>query len=739
MKQHMLVASTGRFSLMAAASVIALAGTSAFAQDAVQKGRLGGVTVTDTAIDTPEAETGYKVTNSVSAMRTDTPLVDTPQAVNVVTIKQIEDQSANSIGDAIRYVPGVFSAQGEGNRETILFRGNSATGDFFVDGVRDDVQTYRDLYNIEELQVFRGSNAMIFGRGGIGGVINRVTKVADWTPHQAIRVEGGMYKHARGSFDLGTPINDAVAVRLTGVVQSSGSYRWDVDYKRWGFNPTVAFKISPDTLLTLGYEHFKDERVADRGVSSYLGKPLDVDSGTFFGNARQSPTSTNTDAVSMALEHRFSDAVVIRNHTRYAHYEKYYANVFAGAVNTAQRVVTTAASGPGLAPGTYAPGTIVAISAYDTATVRKNFISQTDLNIDLDTGGIKHTILAGFEYGRQITDNLGFDGLFSSTGFTGQTTVYAPISNPVVNFGLDLGTRFRSSNHGTATVVAGYVQDQIELAPMVQIVAGIRYENFKTNVQDRRPSSPSFVSVTNNLWSPRAALIFKPVQNASIYAGYSRTYQPRGGDQLAGLTPTNASLVPEKFQNYEIGAKWDVNARFNAQVAVFQLDRNNVLALSNPNDPTSLSVPIGRQRTKGVEVSIAGNLTDQLSMVGAYTYSDASFLDSQSGTVKAGNKVPNVPEHAASLWTRYDPVKAFGIAVGVIHQGKRFAATDNLVSLDAYTRVDGALYYTVNPNVAFQLNVENLFSEKYALFAHSNTNITPGSPTAVKAGFTAKF
>lgn len=722
-----------RAMMLSAVSLSALGAAPALAQSGGARD-LGRLTVTDSAIDDNEAETGYKVTRGTAGMRTDTPLVDTPQSVNVVTVRQIQDQAVSSIGDAIRYIPGVFSAQGEGNRETLLFRGNSTTGDFFVDGIRDDVQTYRDLYNIEQLQVFRGPNAMIFGRGGIGGVINRVTKVADWTPHRAIAVEGGMYEHARGSFDLGTPIGDAFAVRLTGVVENSGSYRWGVDYKRWGFNPTISFRVSPDTLLTLGYEHFQDDRVADRGISSYLGRPVDVDRGTFFGNARLSPTSTNTDAVSMALEHRFSDTVVIRNHTRYAHYEKFYQNVFAGTVNTG-----TAINPVGLPAGSYAPGTIVQIQAYNNATTRENFISQTDLNVDLDTGGIKHKLLAGFEYGRQITDNLRLEGIFSGPGFSNQTAINALLSAPTITTPVSWEARTGGNNHGFATVIAGYVQDQIELSPMLQIVAGIRYESFKTEVYDRRPASLSFTQVTNDLWSPRAALIFKPIADASIYASYSRTYLPRGGDQLTSLAPTNANLDPEKYQNYEIGAKWDVNPGFNVQVAVYQLDRSNVLALSDPNNPSSATIPIGRQRTRGIELSAAGNITDQLSVVGAYTYSDAYFLDSQSGTVKAGNKVGNVPEHAASLWTRYNPVPQLGVAAGVIYQGKRYASTDNLVSMPGYTRVDAALYYTVSEKVTFQVNVENLFNERYFLFANSNTNITPGSPTAVKAGFNARF
>jgi catecholate siderophore receptor len=712
--------------LIAAAPTISFAQAADSAQQSTQS--LGSVTVTDTAIDTDEAQKGYKISRTLSATRTDTPLIDVPQAVNVVTVKQIEDQAANSIGDAIRYVPGVFSAQGEGNRETLIFRGNSTTGDFFVDGVRDDVQTYRDLYNIEQLQIFKGPNAMIFGRGGVGGIVNRITKVADWTPHRAFRLEGGSDEHKRAQFDLGTPLGDFAAIRLTGVYQDSKSYRDGVNYNRWGFNPTASFKLGPDTTVTLGYEHFQDDRIADRGVPAHFGAsatnvvgPISTPRGQFFGDPVNSPTGTNTDAATFSIEHKFSDTVSIRNRTRYADYDKFYQNVFPGGVNAAE--------------------TTVSISAYRQFTKRKNFISQTDLNAEFSTGGIEHTLLVGAEYGRQKTENVREEGRFTG----GAASITVPISASNIRAPLTwIQIASSGDNEGVAKVVAGYVQDQISLSPMFDIVLGVRYEHFKTDVTDRRtvgfpPTQARDVSVTDNLWSPRAGLIFKPIESASIYASYSRTYLPRGGDQLTSLTPTNRNLDPEEYANYEIGAKWDIFPEFNVSAAVFQLDRKNVLALSNPNDATSPTVPIGRQRTKGVEVSAAGNVTDQLSVVAAYTYSDGTFLDSVSGTVQAGNILPNMPKHSASLWTRFDPIEQLGVAAGVIHQGKRYAATDNFVALPSYTRVDAAIYYNISENLSAQLNVENLFGERYFLYAHSNNNITPGSPTAFKVGLNARF
>ncbi|MBB3893025.1 MULTISPECIES: TonB-dependent siderophore receptor [Phenylobacterium] len=715
-----------RVALLAATSAVCWTGV-AQADAAPDANTLSGVTVTAQARE-QESKASYKVTGSTTGMRTDTALIDVPQAVTVVSIKQINDQAAGSIGEAIRYVPGVFSAQGEGNRETLVFRGNATTGDFFVDGVRDDVQTYRDLYNIERLEIFRGPNAMIFGRGGIGGVVNRVTKVASWQPVGELHFEAGSYDHKRISGDVGLPVNDRVALRITGVYQDSGSYRDGVENERWGVNPTASFRIGDATNVQIGYEHFEDDRIADRGVPAQVrgagmavAKPLKTPRGQFFGDPANSPTWTDTDAANLFIEHTFSDNVSIRNRTRWANYDKFYQNVFPGDVNAAQ--------------------TTVSLSAYNNATARKNFINQTDLNLTFNTGAIEHLLLVGAEYGRQITDNRRFEGRFAGNA----ASVTVPISASNVRLPLTwTQTASSGDNKGVATVKAGYVQDQIGLTGALKLVLGVRYEDFRTRVTDRRvvgfpAGQQRQFDVTDTLWSPRVGVIWKPVENASIYAGYSKTYQPRGGDQLTSLSISNQNLDPETFQNYELGAKWDINPSFNVTAAVFQLDRDNVLALSDPNNAASPTVPIGKQRTRGMELSAAGELTEQLSFVAAYTLSNGEFLDNVSGTVRAGNKLPNVPKSSASLWSRYEVTPKLGVALGAIYQGKRYASTDNVVVMPGFTRLDAAAFYDVTDRITAQVNVENLLDKRYFVYANSNNNITPGSPTAVKVGLTARF
>ncbi len=696
-----------------------------------------------------ESEAGYRVSRSTSGMRTDTPLIDTPQTVSVVTVRQIEDQAANSIGDAIRYTPGVFSTQGEGNRETLVLRGMTTTGDFFVDGIRDDVQTYRDLYNIDRLEIFRGPNAMIFGRGGTGGLVNRVTKAPGWTPVRGFRLEAGMDDHYRGSFDIGGPLGTSVAMRLTGVYQNSGSYRDGVDYERWGINPTLALRIGPDTLVQLGYEHFEDDRIADRGVPSQVrpagftgaAEAVVTRRSTFFGDPERSPTYTDTDAFNVYVTHDFG-GVTIRNRTRYADYDKFYQNVFPGAVNA-----TTVVNPAGLASGSYAPGTIVQIQAYNNATERRNLINQTDLNAEFSTGGIGHTLLVGAEFGRQETDNLRLDGFFPVPGNPdGVQTIFAAAAQPEISRPDLLFRPLASSgdNFGRVDIAAAYVQDQIRLSPQLELVLGLRFEHLVTEVTDRRTvgfpaGGQREFRVTDNLWSPRAGLIFKPAENASLYASYSRAYLPRGGDQLSGLNLSNAALAPELYSNYEIGAKWDPAAALSLTLALYQLDRSNVIVLVDPNNPGAGTELGGGQRSRGLEMSAVGQVSEQLSIAAAYTYQEAEFTRAVSATVQEGAEIPNAPRHSASLWARYDLAPGFGLALGGAFRGRRFAAQDNLVRMPGYVRIDAAAFYRINSRLDLQLNVENILNEEYFPYAHTNNNITPGGPTTARLALNARF
>ncbi|MDN5882233.1 MAG: TonB-dependent siderophore receptor, partial [Nitrosospira sp.] len=674
---------------------------------------------------------GYLATQAFSATRTNTPLRDVPQSVTVVTQDQIRDQNMLGISDVVRYVPGVGVSQGEGNRDAVIFRGNISTGDFYVDGLRDDVQYIRDLYNVQRVEVLKGSNGMIFGRGGAGGVINRVTKEAGWTPINEVVVQYGSFSHKRIAIDIGRAINDVAAFRLNAMYEHSNSFRNGVELERGGVNPTFTIKPSAQTKIVLGGEYFTDNRVADRGIPSFgttpgvigSGSPADTHRSTFFGDPNRSPVRIDVKALNSLVEHTFDNNVTVRNRTRYADYDKFYQNVFA--------------SGPATT------GT-VDIQAYNDATQRSNIFNQTDLLYTLNTGPIKHELMTGVEYGRQVTDNFRNNGYFNNNftglGRTSSVPFLNPISMTPITFRPDPtgitnseGTA-TANNHGVVEVAAVYLQDQITLHPKLKAVLGLRYDSFDLKFRDNNDGQQ--FHVTDNLLSPRVGLIYKPIEPVSIYGNYSLAYVPRAGDQLTSLRLSNAALQPERFTNLELGAKWDIRPDLALTTALYQLDRSNVIA-PVPGDPTQTTLVDG-QRARGAEVGLIGRITSQWSVMGGYAYTDAEITRAIRGA-DAGAVVAQVPKHTVSAWNRYDFSPMLGGGLGVVHRSSMYASLDNTVLLPSYTRLDAALFVRLSKVLRVQANLENLTDIEYVASAHNNNNILPGAPRIYRVTVIANF
>jgi catecholate siderophore receptor len=656
---------------------------------------------------------GYSIPKISTATKTNTLLRDVPQSISVVTKDIIKDQAVQSMADAVRYVPGMGISQGEGNRDALVFRGNRSTADFFVDGVRDDVQYYRDLYNIERVEVLKGPNGMIFGRGGSGGVINRVAKEAGWNPVQEISAQAGSFNTKRMAFDVGQGINEVAAVRLNAMYEDSGSYRDGVDLKRFGINPTTTIMPSDRTKIVLSAEYFKDERVADRGIPSLAGsgRPYNTDVSTFFGDPSRSPTNSELKAANALVEHSFTDDVKLRNRTRFASQDKFYQNVYAsGSVNGSGNV---------------------AISAYNDTTSRNNFFNQTDLLFSLNTGEIKHDFVVGMEMGHQETDNMRNLGTFNG-GPAQSVTVSA--SNPITSDPIAFTTK-SVDNHSVTKQLSFYAQDQINLLPKLQAILGLRFDKY--DIDYRNNNSAAEISVSDNLLSPRVGLVYKPIETVSIYSSYSLAYVPRAGEQLTSLTVTNQALDPEKFKNMEVGAKWDIRPDLALTTAVFKLDRTNVI-IPDPNNP-AVSILAGGQTNKGIEIGLAGRVTSAWSVMGGYTYQDGELTNTQSSTAQKGAALAELPKNTFSLWNRYDFAPGWGVGLGVINRGAMYTSTDNTVRLPGFTRVDAAVYAKIDKNVRAQLNIENLFDAKYYSGAHNNNNITPGSPIAARLSIIANF
>jgi catecholate siderophore receptor len=656
---------------------------------------------------------GYATAYSTTATKTNTLLRDIPQSITVVTRELIRDQSMQSMADVARYVPGVGVSQGEGNRDALVFRGNRSTGDFFTDGVRDDVQYFRDLYNIERVEVLKGANGMIFGRGGSGGVINRVTKQAGWDPVREFSFEGGSFDKKRATVDVGHAINDVAAVRFNSMYENSGSYRNGVNLERFGISPTVTLKPSHQTNIILGMEHFQDHRTSDRGIPSLNGAPVNTSPSTFFGDPRRSKADVTVTSFNALIEHKFNSGFTFRNRTNYAMYDKFYQNVFANSAVIAGSLD---------------------LSAYNDTSTRNNFFNQTDFSYNLNTGPINHTIAVGVEVGRQVTDNIRRNGIFSSSG---TNLLSVPLSSPITSDPITFATRAADAdNHSVTRITSVYVQDQMVLLPQLHAIVGVRYDQFQVDFLKRNTNSE--LKTDDGLLSPRLGLIYKPIEAISIYTSYSKAFAPRAAEQLTGLTVTTAALAPEKFTNLEAGIKWDILPALAFTTAVYQIDRTNVISV-DPNNSAATFLTKG-QVVQGVEAGLSGQITSAWRVMGGYAYQVGELLStSNTTTARNGATLAELPRHTFSMWNRYDFTPVWGMGIGVIHRSDMFAALDNTVRAQGFTRVDAAIFARIDRRLRFQVNIENLLDTKYIAAVHNNNNMTPGSPIAVRASVVYNF
>lgn len=691
-------------------SLNAIAAVTLFSSPAVAEDAVEGYDDNNTIIVTGVSE-GYVATNSVTATKTDTPLLDIPQTINVVTREQLEDQAHHSLADVLRYVPGTTVGQGEGNRDQITLRGQNTTADFFLDGVRDDVQYYRGLYNIERVEILKGPYALIFGRGGGGGIINRVQKSPQTDAFTAGQVSINSFGAYDVSADLNAPFNDMAAVRVNAVYENLDSHRDFVGGERYAWNPYVAFKLGENWKLGLSYEYVNDDRTTDRGVPSIAtgaGQPNRPISGyrdQFFGVPGVNRTTLEAHVAKLRLDGQIADNLSFSSTMLYGDYDKIYVNVFANGAATTQNGA-------------------VALSSYSDPTTRENLIAQGNLVWDVATGPLEHKILIGAEYGDQKSANRRLNGTLSSSTFNLVTRVF-----PTVNFNV--------LNRDTVSDVeffSAYVQDQISIGEYIDVVAGLRYDSFDIEGVDLFPAVDRPFARNDDKISPRLGLIVKPQENISLYSSYSQSFLPRSGDQFLTLSTTQENLAPEKFTNYELGAKWDIRPNLNVTLALFQLDRSNATT-PDPANPLA-SINIGKTRTKGVEFSVAGRITPEWQVHGGYSYQDAALAGND--TVRLGQ----VPKHQSSLWNRYDFTDRLAVGVGIIHQSSQFAAirtSPTTTKLPSFTRVDAALYYDVSDAVQLQVNVENLFDTGYFADAHNNNNISTGAPINGRFTIRAKF
>jgi catecholate siderophore receptor len=687
---------------------------------------------------TQEARTGtvgvYSDSTS-TATKTNTRLVNIPQSITVLTKDYIRDQSFQTLTDVTRYVPGVAIHQGEGNRDELVIRGVDSSANFFVNGFRDDVQYFRDLYNTQSIEILKGPSALTFGRGAGGGLVNRTLKEADGQRIYEATMQTGSYSDKRVSLDAGQAVNENVAVRLNAFYENSDTFRQYGHFERYGFNPTVTLKPTDDTKVKLSYEFYHDFRLADRGNPS-LGVPGGAtrfnptvpfapngDLTTFYGSPIYNAAKVEVQTGMAVIEHDFGNGLTVKNSSLYADYNRGYRNVYPGGTG----------GGPG--GGAVTPDlTQVSLNAYQNYTPRENAFNQTDFIYKTATGPVLHTVAFGTEFGRQTGLSRRDSGIFpnnANKAFDVVNPFNPTYFGPVVfnHLASDANSKYRLNT------ASGYVQDQVELTRWLQLFVGARYDSFDMSALDFN------TNITRNRVdekiSPRAAVIVKPIDNLSIYTAYSTSYLPASGDQFSALSPGTLILQPQKFENTEVGVKWNIQPKLLLTAAVYELIRTNV-PIADPNNP-GFFFPSGAQRIRGLETAATGYVTPDWQTTFGYAYTDARITSDTSPTIVAGNRVQLVPYNQFGWWNKYQIDSMWAASLGVIYFSDSFASSDDSVRLPGFWRFDAGLFAKIDEHWSAQLNVENIFNQGYWATADGNNNISPGQGRTVRVSARARF
>ncbi len=658
----------------------------------------------------------YLSVNQSNSIKSPTPIIDVPQSLSIMTSEEITARGITSVGQIIDYMPGVNTSQGEGHRDAVVFRGVRSTADFYIDGNRDDVQYYRALYNVEQVEILRGPNALLFGRGGTGGILNRVSKKAQ-VGEQFVNYNVSANTFGAYNLQLDTNIDtgDESGVRINAMYESLDNHRDFFYGDRYGFNPTARFQLSDDTIVDLSYEYIDHERFIDRGIPTGAnGEPVEAFEDIVFGDPDNNYQTLDADVFRANLQHTFSDNLKGNFNAFYGDYDKVYANFYAADFDPETNVAT--------------------LDGYIDTTQRENLILSANLVGEFATGSIEHTVIFGGEMINTKSNQDRFNPVFDSTGNDKEAfNVMRPLSfrglQGVNADGVNVTTAFSALNddtHVDLDVYSFYVQDEIALSENFDLVLGARFDSFDIEVFN--VAADELRNRTDEEVSPRAGVVYKPQENISIYASYSESFLPRSGEQYANINGDADQLDPDTFTNQEIGIKWDFMEGLSFTAAIFE---NEQVSLDNdPNDPEGF-VEVDSD-VSGFELQLQGYVTEKLHVTANYSNLDGENSD--------GVELRELPENTFSVWAAYEVNDVFGFGVGATYQDESFILTaDNSPVLPSYVRVDASAYYDINSDMRLQLNVENLTDELYFPNAHSRHQATVGAPINARLSLIGSF
>ena len=653
--------------------------------------------------------------DQVNSMKPPVPILNVPQTVTIITDEDILDQGFRAIADIVRYVPGVVTTQGEGHRDALVIRGVRTTADFYQDGMRDDVQYYRSLYNVDQVEVLKGPNALLFGRGGTGGLINRVSKKA-LIGETFTGLNVGLDSFGAGDFaiDGNLEVNDSVAFRLNAHSDSLANHRDQYDGQRFGINPTMTFAVDSATMMDLSFEYLDHERYIDRGIPTANGAPVDALNGITYGTDGNIHT-TEASILRGSLVHNYSDSGKINLTVAANDFNKMYQNLYVNGFD----------------------GTNVELKGYNDVTLRETTtVSFSNVN-EFDRG----TLTVGLDILDTENQNTRFNSYFdnqnsASSGVANSfvaTNTSFQIDKDGNRTALDYTSDIKTKADTDLEVTSLYLSGNIDLSDQWIMVLGARYEQVDTSIKKYTVASGRSALTTGSATtsrddsnvSPRLGVIYKPQNNMSLYLSYSESFIPKSGEQYKSWG-SNAAFDPDVYENTELGFKYDMESGISLAVSYF--DQQTV---KGQEDGVGGSEVIGME-IDGFEIGIAGQINEQNSINFGLTSVDA--------TASAGTgKVKEVPELTWSLWYTHQANDLFGLSFGAIYQDEQIIKSEGGPLLPDFTRIDMAMTLTPTETDTVRINIENLGDETYYPHSHSTHQVSVGESQNVRISYQKSF
>jgi catecholate siderophore receptor len=653
-------------------------------------------------------------------------LRDIPNSVTVVPEQLMHDRNADTFKEALRNVAGLTFNASEGGRvgDNITLRGFSVVGDLYLDNVRDIAQYNRETFNLESIDVLRGSASMLFGRGSTGGVINQVSKVPRIYQTSEASLTLGSDNYKRATLDLNRALSDTTALRLNLLAHDQGSFRDEVTQKRFAIAPSIRFGAGTADDVTLSYYYLKENNLPDYGVPYLGGLPLAVPVNTYYGLANADYERNSAGIFTAAYTHKFSSDTNLKTVLRKADYKRdlWVTAPRLPAGTTTLTAATLVNRGRPARGGEESPLTL-----------------QSDLNSSFKAWGMKHEIVAGVELARETSQRWS-----NGNGTANPPTATSQIANPATNAlqpdanpalpANYFSSQFRHSpNSFTGKTTGVYAQDTVSLSPQFKAVIGLRRDQLKADYTRTNPAGD--FARTDSVTSKRVGAIYQPSETGSYYASWGTSFNPSA--ELYQLDAAGSNTPPELNKNVEVGAKWDLmDGDLALRTAWFRTTKTNErnTDVSNP----SVFLLSGKRHTTGVELEVVGRISKAWEVFSSYS-AQRGNIDAASGQ-QAGsqNKIPvNTPKYTASLWTTYRINERWKVGGGLEKVGLRYANTTNTNALPAYSRVDAMVEYKFDP-YAVQLNIKNLANKDYYEGVYAG-HVVPGTQRSVQLAMNMKF